>query len=70
LVYTHGMPTTTTRFLQLIKDPNSSVMNHFITHQTTFFQMEIPISNWPICPNYNGFLQVLVLYVSIFKMPK
>jgi hypothetical protein len=28
LVYTHGMLTTTTRFLQFIKDPNSLVMNH------------------------------------------
>ncbi len=70
LVYTHGMPTTTTMLLQFIKDPNSSIMNHLITHQTTFFQVEILISKWAICPNYDGFLQVLVLHVSTFEMPK
>jgi hypothetical protein len=45
-------------------------MNHHIIHQTTLLQMEIPISKRVICPNYDGFLQVLVLHVSIFKMPK
>jgi hypothetical protein len=56
LLYTHDMPTTTTRFLQLIRDPNSSIMNHVIIHQIMFFQMEIPISKGVICPNYDGFL--------------
>jgi len=70
LVYTHGMPTTTTRFLQFIRNPNSMIMNHFITHQTTIFQMEIPVLIGAICPNYDGFLQLVVLHVSTFKMPK
>lgn len=70
LVYTHGMLTTTTRFLQFIKDPNSLVMNHLITHQTTLFQVEILVSKGAFCPNYDGFLQVLVLLVFTFKMPK
>ncbi len=64
------MPTTTTRFLQLIRDPNSSIMNHLIIHQTTLLQMEIPILKGAICPNYDDFLQVLVLHIYNFKMPK
>jgi hypothetical protein len=55
-VYTHDMPTTTLIFLQLTRDPNSSIMNHFIIHQTMLLQMEIPISKGVICPNYDGFL--------------
>jgi hypothetical protein len=45
-------------------------MNHLIAHQTTLFQMEVPISKGVICPNCDGPLQVLVLLVHVFKRPK
>jgi hypothetical protein len=45
-------------------------MNHFITHQTTFLQMEVPILKRAICLYYDGPLQVLILHVFAFKRPK
>jgi hypothetical protein len=45
-------------------------MNHLIAHQSTFFQMEVPISKGAICHDHDGTLQVLVLFVFVFKRPK
>jgi hypothetical protein len=64
------MPTTTTRFLQLVRNSNSPLMNRLIAHQTTFLQIKVPISKGAICPNHGGPLQVLVLLVSNFKRLK
>jgi hypothetical protein len=64
------MPTTTTRFLKLVKHPNSPFMNRFIARQTTLLQMEIPISKGAICLDYDGPLQVLILLAFIFKRLK
>ncbi len=64
------MPTTTTGFLRLVKDPNSIFMNCLIAHQTTFFQMEIPIWKGAICHNCDGPFQMLVLLVFAFKRPQ
>jgi hypothetical protein len=65
-----GMPINTTRFLQLVKDPNSQFMNHFIAHQITLLQTEKPILKGAFCLDCDGFLQVLVLFIPIFKRPK
>jgi hypothetical protein len=62
LVYTHGMPTTTTRFKKLVRDTN-----RLIAHQTTLLQMEMFISKGIICPECDGPLHVLVLLVFTFK---
>ncbi len=70
LLYTHDMPTTTTKFLQLVRIPNSLSMNHLIAHQTTLLQMEVPILKGAICLDYDGPLQVLVLLIYAFKRPK
>ncbi len=64
------MPTITTGFLRLVKDPNSIFMNCLVAHQTTFFQMEIPISKGAICHNYDSPFQMLILPVFAFKRPK
>ncbi len=67
-MYTHGMPTTTTRFLQL-RISNSLFMNRFIAHQTTFLQIKIPILK-SVIRNHDGPLQVLVFLDFDFKRPK
>jgi hypothetical protein len=54
LVYAHGMPTTTTRFIKLVRYPNSPFMNHFIANQTTFLQMKVPISKGAIYLDWDG----------------
>jgi len=64
------MPTTTTRFLQLVRNSNSPFMTHLIAHQTTCLQIKVPNSKGAICPNHGGLLQVLVLLVSNFKRLK
>jgi hypothetical protein len=64
------MQITTTMFLQLVGDPNSPFMNHLIAHQTTFFHMEMPIFKRAFCLDCDGFFQVLVLFIYIFKRPK
>lgn len=64
------MPITTTRFLQLVGDPNSQFMDHLIAYQTTLIQMETPILKGAFCLDCDGFLQVLVLFISMFKRPK
>ncbi len=64
------MPTTTTRFLQLVRNSNSPFMNCFIAHQTTFFQIKVPILKGAICPNHDDPLQVLVLLDFDFKRPQ
>ncbi len=65
-----GMPIITTRFLQLVGDRNSQFMNHLIAHQTTLLQTETPILKRALCFDCDGFLQVLVSFISIFKRPK
>jgi len=69
-VYTHGMPTTRTGFLQLARDPNSTFMNHLIAHQTTFLQMEVPIWKGAICPKCDGPFQMIVLPIFALIRPK
>jgi len=64
------MPTITTKFLQLVRVPNSMFMNQFVAHQTTFFQIEVPILKKAICFDYDGPLQMLILHVFAFKRPK
>jgi hypothetical protein len=64
------MPTTTTEFLQLVRDPNSMFMNCLIAHQAIFLQMEVPILKRAICPNCDSPFQVMVLPVFAFKKPK
>ncbi len=56
--------------LQLVRNSNSPFMNRFIAHQTTFFQIKVPILKGAICPNHDDPLQVLVLLDFDFKRPK
>jgi hypothetical protein len=45
-------------------------MNHLIAHQTTLLQTETHILKGAFCLDCDGFLQVLVLSIPIFKRPK
>jgi hypothetical protein len=70
VLHTYGMPTTTTRFLQLAKDQSSPFMNRLLAHQTTLVHAKVPITKGTIFPDCEGLLQVLVFSISTFKRSK
>jgi hypothetical protein len=45
-------------------------MDHFLAHQSPFLQVIMLVAKGIIDPNYDEPLQVLVLLIFTFKMPK
>jgi hypothetical protein len=64
------MSTTTTKFLQLVKNPYSPFMEHLLAHQLPFLQVIMLVAKGIIDANYDEHLQVMVLLIFTFKKPK